>query len=92
MECGHADVVEVLLSYQVDGEARDGAGDTSLHLAVKYLHVPIINALLRAGTNPNLKNMVSILSYLHAATFFFFTFLLQHSKTHPALIFFNALP
>ncbi|XP_029640297.1 calponin homology domain-containing protein DDB_G0272472-like isoform X2 [Octopus sinensis] len=57
VQCGHCDVVEVLLSYKVDAEARDSDGNTCLHLAVQYAHLEILDAMLNARTNANLKNM-----------------------------------
>lgn len=50
---GDLDSVRILLESGADTAAANRSGMTALHLASQEYHVPIVDALLRAGADPN---------------------------------------
>ena len=53
---GFDEIVELLLSYNADIEAKDDDGDTPLKLAVSNNHVSTCSILLQRGSNSNRVN------------------------------------
>lgn len=55
---GHTDVMEFLISHDVDTNQKDNMGLTPLHIAAYYGMREAVKVLLRKGANPNLQDKV----------------------------------
>lgn len=53
---GHKDVMEFLISHDVDKDQKDTMGLTPLHIAAYYGMLEAVKLLLRRGANPNLQD------------------------------------
>ena len=53
VRAGELDALRAALASGTDVEARDARGSTLLILAAYYGHLPLVEALLRAGASPN---------------------------------------
>ncbi|CAN0000452.1 unnamed protein product [Ectocarpus sp. 12 AP-2014] len=52
---GHLGVVKALLAAGVNFEGTSTSLTTALHLAVAHGHMEVVNELMEAGANPNLR-------------------------------------
>lgn len=50
------EMINLLLAHKADPNAKDADGNTALHYAYGFKNQPIVDALHKAGANPNLKN------------------------------------
>jgi len=53
---GYTDVMEFLISHDVDTDQKDSMGLTPLHIAAFYNALAAVKLLLRKGANPNLQD------------------------------------
>ena len=53
---GDAEAVDLLLEFGADVHALDGDGISALHRAVQSGSLPVVDRLLRAGADPNLRD------------------------------------
>ncbi|WP_245970160.1 ankyrin repeat domain-containing protein [Wolbachia endosymbiont of Bemisia tabaci] len=64
---GHLDVVKLLISKEANIHARTTKGSTVLHFAVVAKSKAIVEELIKAGADPNIKDCTDGKTPLHIA-------------------------
>lgn len=53
---GHEEVTEILIAGKADLNARNGKGQTALHMAMSYDYYNVVKMLINAGCDENIEN------------------------------------
>lgn len=53
---GHEEVTEILIAGKADLNAKNGKGQTALHMAMSYDYYPVVKMLINADCDENLMN------------------------------------